>query len=455
VWSVEGSTDQPRHIELEGATHASGLAWAPDGSAIAFTSDLDGPGLYVADPTDESVRLVTRVPTPDASAVSWSPDGHRIVFAGIRDGTDRMTLYVTEPDGTGVQEIPGLPRDVSYPSWQPVLAPSEVVVPTPSTPPSSAEVIETFAVGVDVRSVVYGDGSVWVAASNDDGTSAGRIVRIDPETHEVQAEIQVEVIPTWEVGGGAMVVDGGSLWVTGAIEGPGTDGITDAAVIRIDTSTNEVAQTFDLGGDVGNDLTIVTGEPWVMSYGERSIEVARVDPSNGDVLARFELDARWAHTLVAAEGRLVTAVGGDDAVNVDGRVIEIDPSTGAITEVEIPSRFFTPMPVLWRGQVWISTDPGFVRFDPLAEGFPGPPVTLATRFGDCCGFVEADDRGVWFLSADLEDEGGRVLNVFDPATGEATALVELDEGSPVAMAVAPDAVWILNYEGTLTHVGLG
>jgi hypothetical protein len=102
----------------------------------------------------------------------------------------------------------------------------------------------------------------------------------------------------------------------------------------------------------------------------------------------------------------------------------------------------------------MSTDPGFVRFDPLVEGLPEVPATLPASFGDCCGFLESHDRGIWFLSADLQGNG-RVLNVFDPATGEATALVALDEGNPVAMAVAPDAVWILNYEGTLTHVDLG
>ena len=89
----------------------------------------------------------------------------------------------------------------------------------------------------------------------------------------------------------------------------------------------------------------------------------------------------------------------------------------------------------------------------LVEGFPEPVVTLPPGFGDCCGFLEADDRGIWFLSPGVE--GGTDLNVFDPATGEATALVALDAATPVAMAVAPDAVWILNYEGTLTHVSLG
>jgi hypothetical protein len=44
--------------------------------------------------------------------------------------------------------------------------------------------------------------------------------------------------------------------------------------------------------------------------------------------------------------------------------------------------------------------------------------------------------------------------VLDPASGEVTNLT-VSEGTPVAMAVSPNAVWILNYEGTLTHVELG
>jgi hypothetical protein len=234
---------------------------------------------------------------------------------------------VWSPDGSLIALVGNL-RVAGDLAWQPIHVPADTASGRHRSrlcQPSWS----TFAVGVRVCSVVCGEGSVWVAASNDDGTSAGRIVRIDPETHEVQGEIPVEVIPAWEVGGGAMVVDAGSLWVTGAIEGPGTDGITDAAVIRIDTSTNEVAQTFDLGGDVGNDLTIVNGELWGMSYGERSFEVARV------------------------------------------------------------------------------------------------------------GFVEADDRGDLVPQPDLEAAGGRVLDVFDPVTGEAAALVELDEESPVRWRSGP------------------
>jgi hypothetical protein len=484
-------------------------AWSPDGSRIAFVREADPDpaafaGIYTMNPDGSDVRRVSSSDGGSDFGPSWSPDGTQVVFAAIRnedwgiwvvdaDGSNEHmilggtgagyvdnpvwspdgnliafvgnlsvddyspddALYVMRPDGTDVTPIAdapgiGVAGDLA---WQPLPAPVVTVEPTP--PPTDAEVVDTFAVGPDVRSAVFGEGSVWVATSNNDGSEGGRILRIDPETYEVQAEIPVEVIPTWEVGGGAMVVERGSLWVTGAIEGPRTDGVSDAAVIRIDTSTNGVARTFDLGGHVGADLTFLDGDLWVLLFGDDGMELVRADRETGQLIARFRLTANWAHTLLATDGRLITAVGGDDAVNVDGRMIQIDPATGVVSQTDVPTRSFTPMPVLWRGQVWLSTDPGFVRFDPMAASFPGPPVALGPRLGGCCGFVEADSRGMWFLSPDPDGRTGQLLNFFDPNTGEARKLATLDEGTPVAMAVAPDALWILNYEGTLTHVRLG
>ena len=146
------------------------------------------------------------------------------------------------------------------------------------------------------------------------------------------------------------------------------------------------------------------------------------------------------------DGTGITPLADAPSIGVAGDIAWQPIPAQAVSAIDIPSRFFTPMPVVWRGQVWISTDPGVVRFDPLVESFPEPAVALPPRFGDCCGFLEADDRGIWFLSPVLDGGAGRVLDVFDPTTSEATALAALDEWTPVAMAVAPDAVWILNYE---------
>ena len=285
-------------------------SWSPDGTQIVFAAiRREDWGIWTVEANGSNERLI--LGGTGAGYVDnpvWSPDGNLIAFVGnltVDDYSPEDALYVMRPDGTDVRPIADAPSigvagDIA---WQPIPAPAETVGPTTLLPPSTAEVIETFAVGQDVRSVIYGEGSLWVAASNLDGTSAGHIVRIDPETHEVQADIPVEVIPTWEVGGGAMVVDSGSLWVTGAIEGPSTDGVTDAAVIRIDASTNEVAQTFVLGGEVGADLTFMDGDLWVLMFGDDGMEVVRVPRETDDVPASYRLDASWAHTLVAADGR--------------------------------------------------------------------------------------------------------------------------------------------------------
>jgi WD40-like Beta Propeller Repeat len=440
-------------------------SWSPDGAQITFASIRNEDwGIWVADADGSGERRILGgegmgyVDNP-----VWSPDGGLIAFVGnltVDDYSPEDALYVMRPDGSDVTPLADAPRigvagDIA---WQPIPVDVE---PTPlpdAVVPTRAEVIETFGVGSDVRSVVYGDGSVWVATSNGDGSLGGRIVRIDPETHEVQADIPVAVIPTWEVGGGAMVVEDGSLWVTGGLDTSGLEGPSGAGLIRIDTSTNEVVKEFDLGGDTGADLTFVNGDLWVLLFGDQDtrdwMEIVRVDPATGDVTAGIALDQGWAHTIVAADDRLVVLKSGNGGTNVDGLALAIDPATSAVTRADIPSETFVPMPVVSRGQVWIGLEPGFARFDPLGGAFPEAPTSLDPSAVSCCGFLEADDRGIWFLSPDPDGGPKRHLQLFEPGSGQLHDLVAVHEGEPVAMALSPNAVWILNYEGTLTHVEL-
>lgn len=188
------------------------------------------------------------------------------------------------------------------------------------------------------------------------------------------------------------------------------------------------------------------------------MEVVRVDPTKGDVLGRGTLETNWAHAIVSAGGRLIVIEGGSDVVNVGGHMTAIDPATGMVAaRTPIPSGHSAFGAVPWGGQLWASFEDGFARFDPItAQVIERSPRLDPSRYAVGDGFIESDDRRIWFLGYDGKTGAlARRLDVFDPETGTVSELVALDEGNPVAMAVSPDAVWILNYEGTLTHVDLG
>ena len=209
------------------------------------------------------------------------------------------------------------------------------VEPTPSIPPTRPRSSTRSRWARTSARSSYGEGSVWVAASNDDGTSAGTDRPDRSRDPRGAGRHPVEVIPTWEVGGGAMVVDGGSLWVTGAIEGPGTGRHQrrgrDRDRHRRRTRSRRRSTSAETWAATSRSSTATCG-CWCSATRPCPMEVvARRSPNRRRPRRGSELDANWAHTLVAADGRLITAVGGDDAVNVDGRVIEIDPATGAIS----------------------------------------------------------------------------------------------------------------------------
>ena len=433
-------------------------SWSPDGSRLAFAAIRNEDwGIWTvnADGSDEQM-IFGGTGAGYVDNPVWSPEGSLIAFVGnleVDDYSPQDALYVMNADGTGLTPIAdepgvGVAGDIA---WQPLPAPVETVGPTPV--PTGAEVVETFDVANDVRSVAYGEGSIWVAASNDDGSFGGRIIRIDPATHEVQAEIPVEVIPTWEVGGGAMVVSDGSLWVTGSLEAPGAfddpGGGADAAVIRIDTTTDEVVQTFELGGTHGADLTFLDGELWVLVFGDESvdqeIEVVRLDLSMATSGADTARDGMGAldrrrrgspgRPRERPRSRQRRRLRGGDRSEHRRRL-----------EVEVLGEYITPMPVIIGGQGGSRSIPGS-RVSMLGEW----SSMTRSRFrggSDCCGFVEADDRGIWFLSLDPQTGTDRQLNLFDAASGDVAELAVLEDGALVAMAVAPDSIWILNYEGT-------
>lgn len=104
------------------------LAWSPTGDEIAFVlvspDHLDitiGGQVYVADRNFTRIRTIT--PEGIACAgVEWAPDGSQLVFV-CDDGPPKASLWLVNPDGTGLHRITKPEEGTGYPGWQPVLAP--------------------------------------------------------------------------------------------------------------------------------------------------------------------------------------------------------------------------------------------------------------------------------------------------------------------------------------------
>jgi hypothetical protein len=330
-------------------------------------------------------------------------------------------------------------------AWQPI--PVETTpgpTPTPATPPSVSDPIPIQSSPGSVSAVAYGFGSVWI--SSYDGSREGWITRLDPTNGRRLAHISTgDVFPTWETGGGGLTAGAGSLWLAGAAA-RGETGAVHAFLLRIDPETNAVVARLDLGTGSGADVTVDESGVWTLSFSvtNRSTQmlVTRVDPSSNAIVATIPLDATYGHLIFAFESSIVAQT---NVVRntVGGTVLNVIDPTSATVAKSVPLRTYAWL-APGETRLWAVDGREIVSID-AATGDVLDSWSISST-GDA---IAAGEGGVWFPSPRA------ALNRFDPGAGVVDVSVSLGrDATPIAMAVAPGSVWVLNYEGTVTRVGL-
>jgi hypothetical protein len=401
----------------------------------------------------------------------WSPAGDLIAFVGSPEGGNAALddeLYVMRRDGTHVASVAdapgiGVAGDIA---WQPIKAPAAPVQPTPPQPsePASVEVRVTTTHGVAEfpTAVAVGDGGVWVTAQRQDGSGAGTVIRLSPETGEVVARVEVRAAPGWEVGGAGITVANGSVWVIGEVGGGQT--CCHAFVTRIDASTNEVIDDIELPGgqDFGNDIWVDGDAMYVLMFvdGASSLELAKVEIEGHTTVWRVPIPGQWSQTVFVAGGSVWVLGTQPDAhgpIEVD-TLYRLDLGTGAlIDQVSLPFASSAYIPSVAPETVWFRTNDGTQRFDALSARLVGDPVRPGPG---CCGgpFVSDGSGGVWVVSSADADVDRSIWHIDASGSIVASGTIpdradfENMQGQSYTFEPLTQTIWVQHYEDSVSRV---
>jgi streptogramin lyase len=193
--------------------------------------------------------------------------------------------------------------------------------------------------------VAAGRSGVWVTRPN-----AGEVVRIDPLTNEIVAEIPLEGFPQ------GIAVGFGSVWVAASDPPDGANG----GISRIDPRSNEVVRTI-LVPNLPEFVATGAGAVWVTS---NNGTIAELDPRTNQVVATIRI-TEGGRTIVAVGGGAVWAAE-ISGPGEDASVVRIDPETAEVTGEPIAVGRNALGLAFGAGALWVTNyDDGTVtRYEP-------------------------------------------------------------------------------------------
>lgn len=325
--------------------------------------------------------------------------------------------------------------------------------PVPAVEPHEIVTIPVGSQG-QVSAITSGFESVWVAAygvPGGKGIHGDAILRLDPATNQVIDTIPVVTAPPWETGGGGLATGFGSLWVAGQTRIGGHD---QGLLLRIDPQTLKVDAEIPLAAySSASDVAANDTAVWVVGTTGDASSITKIDPATNQVTGQISLRAQAVRRVIATNDEVIVGelewAGGQGPCSV---LASIDPADARLL-AEQPRGACSGGGIFgWDGDVWVAGAEGFAKVDP-ATATAISPVTPYADGGFPRGDVAVGASGAWFGAyPGGNGEARDTLSRFDPADGRIDTY-PLKVGWSAA-TVLGDTIWAMNWEGTVTRIDL-
>ncbi len=226
--------------------------------------------------------------------------------------------------------------------------------------------------------------------------------------------------PDWSI------VTKDSLWVTTG---------RDSHVVQLDAATNTVGRKLEVK-DPCSGLADGFGSLWSPSCGDHV--VVRIDPANGEILARIPVDP------ANSEGGITVGAGSVWLVTKPSTLVRIDPKTNQVA-ASIPLPSGSENPLFAEGAVWVSS----YEHGELLKVDPASAAVVATiPIGPKPRFLTAGAGSIWTLN-----QGDGSVSRVDTKSGKLVATIQCGvPGMGGEITYGDGHVWATMFDFPITEI---